>query len=57
MPAAMDHARMHHGAPGSTNSTITLPYEFPSPGEYQIWVQIKTGGEVLTGTFIANVGP
>ncbi len=55
MPAAMDHAHMHHGSPAS--STITLPYEFPTQGEYQIWVQIKTAGEVLTGTFIANVGP
>jgi hypothetical protein len=54
MPAAMDHAHMHHGTPGST---ITLPYEFPSQGEYQIWVQIKTNGEVLTGTFVTNVGP
>jgi hypothetical protein len=52
---AMDHAHMHHGAPAS--STITLPYEFPSQGEYQIWVQIKSAGEVLTGTFVTNVGP
>jgi hypothetical protein len=54
MPAAMDHAHMHHG---TTGSTITLPYEFPSQGEYQIWVQIKTAGEVLTGTFVTNVSP
>jgi hypothetical protein len=54
VPRPMDHTHMQHGAP---SSTITLPYEFPGPGEYQIWVQIKTSGEVLTGTFVTNIGP
>jgi hypothetical protein len=56
--AEMDHAKMHHGAAsGSSASTIVLPYEFPTPGDYRIWVQIKTGGQVLTGTFETTVAP
>jgi hypothetical protein len=54
----MDHSKMHHGAPNtSTESSITLPYEFPSPGDYQIWVQIKTGGQIQTATFTTTVAP
>jgi hypothetical protein len=54
----MDHAKMHHGsASGPNASSIALPYEFPTPGDYQIWVQIKTGGRVLTATFETTVAP
>jgi len=57
-PAEMDHSKMHHEMPsGVPVSSITLPYEFPSPGEYQIWVQIKTGGQVLTAAFATTVAP
>ena len=41
------------GNPG----TVTLPYAFPKPGRYRIWVQVKVGGKVLTGVFDAEVGP
>ena len=54
----MDHSKMHHGSPGEPPPTsITLPYEFPSPGNYHIWVQIKTAGQVLTAAFETNVVP
>jgi len=54
----IDHSKMHHGAmPSSDSSTISLPYEFPSPGSYRIWVQIKTGGQVETATFDTQVLP
>jgi hypothetical protein len=56
--AEMDHSKMHHGpASGSGGSTIVLPYEFPTAGEYRIWVQVKTGGRVLTAAFETTVGP
>jgi hypothetical protein len=36
--------------------TISFPYEFPKPGRYRLWVQVKTGGKVQTGVFDAEVG-
>ena len=52
----MNHS-MHHMQMGNTNSTVTLPYQFPAPGNYRIWVQFKTGDRVLTGVFDAQVSP
>ena len=34
---------------------LSFPYEFPKPGRYRIWVQIKAGGKVHTGVFDAEV--
>src|SRR5258706_13391578 len=61
MPAGMDHSMMmmdhsmmgHTMSPPSGNgsSIISIPYEFPGPGEYRVWVQIKIDGQVLTGIF------
>lgn len=34
---------------------LSFPYEFPKPGRYRIWVQIKAGGQVHTGVFDAEV--
>jgi hypothetical protein len=55
-PAPMDHSKMHHGIPAG-DASVALPYEFPTSGDYQIWVQIKTGGQVLTATFDSTVAP
>jgi len=57
-PVEMDHSTMHHGpSSGQSDSSIVLPYEFPSPGDYRIWVQIKTGGKVLTAAYETSVAP
>jgi hypothetical protein len=50
-----DHAMHHHHSAG-TISSVYLPYEFPEPGNYRIWVQFKTGGRILTAVFDATVG-
>ena len=39
----------------SVSSSFAFPYEFPKPGAYRIWVQVKRGGRVLTGAFEARV--
>jgi hypothetical protein len=40
----------------SSGNTVSFPYEFPRPGRYRLWVQVKTGGRVQTGVFDAEVG-
>ena len=36
-------------------SGFTLPYEFPKPGRYRIWVQVKADGVPWTAVFDADV--
>jgi hypothetical protein len=50
-----DHS-MHHHHSVATVSSVYLPYEFPKPGNYRIWVQFKSKGRILTGVFDATVG-
>lgn len=50
----MDHsAHMGHHA----LSVVSFPYEFPRPGRYRVWVQVKSGGKVVTGAFDTEVLP
>jgi hypothetical protein len=44
-------------APGtSAGSVLSFPYEFPQPGHYRLWVQVKSAGRILTGVFDTEVG-
>jgi hypothetical protein len=54
--AAEDHS-MHHNHSSGAISSVYLPYEFPEPGDYRIWVQFKNGARVLTAVFDAHVDP
>ena len=54
---AHDHSKMHHGNSANAVSTVYLPYEFPTPGDYRIWAQFKVGDRILTAVFDAQVGP
>jgi hypothetical protein len=40
-------------APGD----LSIPYAFPKPGRYRIWVQMKHDGRVMTAAFDASVQP
>jgi hypothetical protein len=39
----------------SMSGAISFPYEFPKPGRYRIWVQVRPATRVLTGTFDVDV--
>jgi hypothetical protein len=39
----------------SMSGELTFPYEFPKPGRYRIWVQVKPMQRVLTATFDVDV--
>jgi hypothetical protein len=54
-PAGPDHS-MHHGHSVMAVSSVYLPYEFPAPGNYRVWVQFKVEGRVVTAVFDAQVG-
>ncbi|HEX3865512.1 MAG TPA: hypothetical protein VHV78_02130 [Gemmatimonadaceae bacterium] len=41
--------------PMAMAGTLSFPYEFPKPGRFRIWVQVKARGQVMTGAFDATV--
>lgn len=40
---------------GPPPEAITVPYAFPEPGQYKMWVQVKVAGEVRTEAFDVSV--
>lgn len=44
-----------HAMTMSMPGQLSFPYEFPKPGRYRIWVQVKPRDRVLTGTFDVDV--
>jgi hypothetical protein len=59
--AGMDHSMMggsmqaQAGSDGTDKSTISLPYQFPTPGDYRLWIQIKAGDQIKTAIFDTTV--
>jgi hypothetical protein len=41
---------------GDAAGVVSFPYEFPQPGRYRLWVQVRSGGKVQTGVFDVEVG-
>ena len=46
---------LHAGHLMPIDSAVTVPFAFPKPGSYRIFVQIKRGGQVKTAAFDVDV--
>jgi hypothetical protein len=56
-PEPLGHQGMVMPPASSATGEVSFPYEFPAPGRYRVWVQVKSAGQVLTGAFDVEVGP
>jgi hypothetical protein len=41
--------------PNPSPHELSFPYEFPKPGHYRIWIQVRIAGRVRTGVFDPEV--
>ncbi len=56
-PARIDDMEMDmDGTGGGAKGEVSFPYEFPEPGRYRLWIQVKSAGQILTGVFDVEVG-
>jgi hypothetical protein len=48
-------AEPHAGHEMPMSGAVAIPFAFPNPGPYRIWVQVKRGGRVRTAAFDVDV--
>ena len=48
-------ASEHAGHRITLDGAVAIPYAFPRPGPYRLWVQFKRGGQVMTAAYDATV--
>ena len=48
-------AAAHTGHEMPLEGAVAIPYAFPRPGPYRLWIQIKRGGQVMTAAYDATV--
>jgi len=46
-----------HAQHQTAGNTVSIPYAFPKPGPYRLWIQVKRQGQVMTGAFDLEVQP
>ncbi len=44
-----------HKVSGDLGTEVSFPYAFPQAGTYRLWVQFKHKGQILTGSYLAEV--